>query len=151
MFDYLARLADGKAKRVALLALVFFLLAGAVGGGVADRLDPYGAEDPATETVQAMDRLEQAGLRIPAVIAVVENAPVAEPATRQRVEALEQQVRERPDVAAVTGYYDTGSKAFVAKDGQSTYFAVALKATEDKPWQEAGAEIADEQIGRAHV
>lgn len=144
MFDYLARLANGKAKRVALLALVFFLVAGAVGGGVADRLDPYGAEDPATETVQAMDRLEEAGLRIPAVIAVVEDAPVASPATRQRVEALEQQVRERPDVASVTGYYDTGSRAFVANDGQSTYFAVALKATEDKPWQEAGAEIADE-------
>jgi len=144
MFDALARLADSKAKRVAILALVFFLLAGAIGGGVADRLDPYGAEDPATETVQAMDRLEEAGLRIPAVIAVVEDAPVAEPATRKRVEALEQQIRERSDVASVTGYYDTGSRAFVAKDGQSTYFAVALKATEDKPWQEAGAEIADE-------
>jgi uncharacterized membrane protein YdfJ with MMPL/SSD domain len=144
MFDALARLADGKAKRVALLALVFFLLAGAIGGSVAERLDPYGAEDPATETVQAMDRLEQAGLRIPAVIAVVEDAPVANPATKRRVEALEQQVRERPDVASVTGYYDTGSKAFVAKDGQSTYFAIALTATEDKPWQEAGAEIADE-------
>jgi uncharacterized membrane protein YdfJ with MMPL/SSD domain len=151
MFDYLARLADGKAKRVALLALVFFLVAGAVGGGVADRLDPYGAEDPATETVQAMDRLEQAGLRIPAVIAVVEDAPVADPATRQRVEALEQQVRERPDVASVTGFYDTGSKAFVANDGQSTYFAVALKATEDKPWQEAGAEIADELSAKPGV
>ena len=144
MFDYLAQLANGKAKRVALLALVFFLVAGAVGGGVADRLDPYGADDPATETVQAMDRLEEAGLRIPAVIAVVEDAPVASPATRQRVEALEQQVRDRPDVASVTGYYDTRSKAFVSNDGQSTYFAVALKATEDKPWQEAGAEIADE-------
>lgn len=144
MFDYLARLADRKAKRIALLALVFFLVAGAVGGSVAERLDPYGAEDPATETVQAMDRLEEAGLRIPAVIAVVEDAPVARPATRQRVEALEQQVRERPDVASVTGYYDTRSKAFVSNDGQSTYFAVALKATEDKPWQEAGAEIADE-------
>ncbi len=144
MFDSLARLADGKAKRVALLALVFFLLAGAIGGSVAERLDPYGAEDPATETVQAMDRLEQAGLRIPAVIAVVEDAPVANPATKRRVEALEQQVRERADVASVTGYYDTRSKAFVAKDGQSTYFAIALKATEDKPWQDAGAEIADE-------
>ncbi|HEY3492935.1 MAG TPA: hypothetical protein VGK43_08275, partial [Solirubrobacterales bacterium] len=132
MFDYLARLADGKARRVALLALAFFLVAGAVGGGVADRLDPYGAEDPATETVQAMDRLEEAGLRIPAVIAVVEDAPVASPATRQRVEALEQQVRERSDVASVTGYYGTGSKAFVANDGRSTYFAVALKETEDK-------------------
>ncbi|HEX5989021.1 MAG TPA: MMPL family transporter [Solirubrobacterales bacterium] len=144
MFDYLARLADSKAKRVALLALVFFLVAGAVGGSVADRLDPYGAEDPATETVQAMDRLEEAGLRIPAVIAVVEDAPVTSPATRQRVERLERQVRERPEVASVTGYYDTRSRAFVSNDGRSTYFAVALKATEDKPWQEAGAEIAHE-------
>ncbi len=144
MFDSLARLADSKARRVALIALAFFLLAGAIGGSVADRLDPYGAEDPATETVQAMDRLEEAGLRIPAVIAVVEDAPVAQPATKRRVEALEQQVRERPDVASVTGYYTTRSKAFVANDGGSTYFAIALKATEDKPWQEAGAEIADE-------
>ena len=144
MFDSLARLADGRAKRVALLALVFFLVAGAVGGGVADRLDPYGADDPSTETVQAMDRLEEAGLRIPAVIAVVEDAPVAKPATRARVEALERQIRERPDVASVTGFYETRSRAFVSEDGRSTYFAVALKATEDKAWQDAGAEIADE-------
>jgi uncharacterized membrane protein YdfJ with MMPL/SSD domain len=144
MFDSLATLANGKARRVALFALAFFLLAGAIGGSVADRLDPYGAEDPATETVQAMDRLEEAGLRIPAVIAVVEDAPVADPATRQRIVALEHEIRERPDVASVSGYYDTRSRAFVSEDGQSTYFAVALKATEDKPWQEAGAEIADD-------
>ena len=144
MFDSLARLANGRARLVGILAVVFFLFAGAVGGSVADRLDPYGAEDPSTETVQAMDRLEQAGLRIPAVIAVVEGAPVADPATRQRVERLEREVRDRPEVASVSGYYDTHSRAFVSKDGQSTYFAVALKATEDKPWQEAGADIADE-------
>jgi RND superfamily putative drug exporter len=144
MFDSLARLANGSARRIALLALAFFVLAGALGGSVAERLDPYGAEDPATETVQAMDRLEEAGLRIPAVIAVVEDAPVANPATRRRVEALEREVRERNDVASVTGYYDTPSKAFVSRDGESTYFAVALKATEDKPWQEAGADIADQ-------
>jgi uncharacterized membrane protein YdfJ with MMPL/SSD domain len=144
MFDSLARLANGRAKWVGLSAIVFFLLAGAIGGSVADRLDPYGAEDPATETVKAMDRLEEAGLRIPAVIAVVDDAPVAKPATKARVEALERQVRERADVASVTGYYDTGSRAFVSNDGRSTYFAVALKSTEDKPWQEAGADIADE-------
>ncbi len=111
MFDSLARLANSRAKRVGLLAIVFFLLAGAIGGSVADRLDPYGAEDPSTETVKAMDRLEEAGLRIPAVIAVVEDAPVAEPGTKQRVESLEQQIRARSDVASVTGYYDTGSQA----------------------------------------
>jgi uncharacterized membrane protein YdfJ with MMPL/SSD domain len=144
MFDSLARLANGKARRVALFAVVFFVLAGALGGSVAERLDPYGADDPATETVKAMDRLEEAGLRVPAVIAVVEDAPVAAPATRRRVEALENDVRKRPDVASVSGYYDTRSPAFVSRDGDSTYFAVALKATEDKEQQESGREIADQ-------
>jgi len=144
MFDSLARLADGKAKRVGLLAIVFFLLAGAVGGSVADRLDPYGADDPDTETVQARERLQDAGLRVPAVLAVIEDAPVADPATRQRVENLEDEVAARSDVASVSGYYDTGSRAFVSRDGQSTYFAVALQATEDKELQEAGDEIADQ-------
>jgi uncharacterized membrane protein YdfJ with MMPL/SSD domain len=144
MFDSLARLANDKAKRVGLLAIVFFLLAGAVGGSVAERLDPYGADDPDTETVQARERLQDAGLRVPAVLAVIEDAPVADPATRQRVEKLEDEVAARSDVASVSGYYDTGSRAFVSRDGQSTYFAVALKATEDKELQEAGDEIADQ-------
>jgi RND superfamily putative drug exporter len=151
MFDSLARLANGRAKRVGLLALVFFLLAGAIGGSVADRLDPYGADDPNTETVQAREQLEDAGLRVPAVIAVVQDAPVAKPATKQRVEALENQVRERSDVASVTGYYDSGAKAFVSKDGQSTYFAVALKATGDKELQDVGGEITDELSAKPGV
>ncbi|HEU5253458.1 MAG TPA: MMPL family transporter [Solirubrobacterales bacterium] len=144
MFDSLARLADGRAKRIGLLAIVFFLFAGAIGGSVADRLDPYGADDPDTETVQARERLQDAGLRVPAVIAVVEDAPVAAPATRPRVEKLEREVAARPDVASVNGYYDTGSPAFVSKDKQSTYIAIALKTTDDKELQETGAEIADQ-------
>jgi uncharacterized membrane protein YdfJ with MMPL/SSD domain len=151
MFDSLARLANRRAKRVGLLALVFFLLAGAIGGSVADRLDPYGADDPNTETVQAREKLQDAGLRVPAVIAVVQDAPVAKPATRARVDALERQVRARPDVASVTGFYDTQSQAFVSNDGQSTYFAVALKTTEDKQWQENGADIADELSAKPGV
>ncbi|MEX2105318.1 MAG: efflux RND transporter permease subunit [Solirubrobacterales bacterium] len=142
MFDSLARLADGGARRVGLLAIAFFLVAGAVGGSVASRLDPYGADDPATETVKAKERLQDAGLRAPAVIAVVEDAPVDRPASRARVEALEDEVRERSDVAAVSGYYDTRSRAFVSRDGDSTYFAVSLKATGDKEVQDAGADIA---------
>jgi uncharacterized membrane protein YdfJ with MMPL/SSD domain len=151
MFDSLARLANGNARRVGLFAIAFFLLAGAVGGSVADRLDPYGADDPATETVKAMDRLEEAGLRVPAVIVVVEDAPVADPATRQRVVALQRQVGERNDVAAVSGYYDTRSPAFVSRDRESTYFAVALKATGDKQLQESGADIAEQLSGEPGV
>jgi len=66
MFDALARLADGNARRVGLFAIVFFVLAAAIGGGVASRLDPYGAEDPSTETVVAKERLQDAGEPRPA-------------------------------------------------------------------------------------
>jgi len=143
MFDSLARLADGNARRIGLLAIAFFLLAGALGGSVAERLDPYGADDPATEAVKAREQLDDAGLRIPAVLAVVENAPVAAPATRRRVKRLESIVRRRADVASVSGYYDTHSPVFVSRDRRSTYFAISLKPTDDKAWQEAGAKIAD--------
>jgi uncharacterized membrane protein YdfJ with MMPL/SSD domain len=143
MFDALARFADGNARRIGVFALSFFLLAVALGGSVADRLDPYGADDPATEAVQARERLEDAGFRPLAVVAVVENAPVTQPATRARVEALERSVRHRADVKSVTGYYDTGSPVFVSHDRRSTYFVVTLKPTGDKRWQEAGADIAD--------
>ncbi|HWW66776.1 MAG TPA: MMPL family transporter [Solirubrobacterales bacterium] len=142
MFDALARLANGNARRIGLFAIAFFVLAGVLGGGVASHLDPYGADDPATETVKAKEQLQAAGLRVPAVEAVVENAPVSAAATRTRVEALERSVRRRNDVKSVTGYYDTHSPIFVSKDGKSTYFVVALKPTGDKQWQEAGADIA---------
>jgi RND superfamily putative drug exporter len=144
MFDSLARLADGKARRIGLFAIAFFLLAGVLGGSVASRLDPYGADDPSTETVQARERLQDAGLRVPAVLAVVEDAPVSAPATRRRVEALEDSVRRRADVKAVVGYYDTHSPVFVSRDRRSSYFAISLKPTEDKQLQEAGAEVADQ-------
>ena len=143
MFDSLARLADSHARRVGLLAIVLFLVAGALGGSVAKRLDPYGADDPATETVKAREQLQAAGLRVPAVIAVVKNAPVADVSSRNRVEAMEQQLRRRSDVQSVTGYYDTNSPVFVSRDRNSTYFAIALKPTGDKQLQEAGGDVAD--------
>ncbi|HEX3734671.1 MAG TPA: MMPL family transporter [Solirubrobacterales bacterium] len=151
MFDALARLADGHARRIGLLAIAFFLIAAAVGGSVANRLNPYGADDPATETVKAREQLQDAGLRFPAVVAVVENAPVAKASSRARVESLERSVRRRAEVASVTGYYDTHSRVFVSRDGGSSYFAVSLKATGDKVLQEQGADIADELSTHAGV
>ncbi len=151
MFDSLARLADVHARRVGLIAIGFFLLAGALGGSVANKLDPYGADDPATETVQARDNLQDAGLRVPAVIAVVTDAPVDRPATRARVEAIERQLSERPGVASVSGYYDTRSPAFVSRDGDSTYLAVALKSTDEKEMQDEGSEIAAELSARPDI
>jgi hypothetical protein len=108
MFDALARLANGNARRIGLFAIAFFVLAGVLGGSVASRLDPYGAEDPATETVKAKDELQAAGLRVPAVVAVVKNAPVAAPATRARQELL----LRVSNVSRVTGAWPQLTRAF---------------------------------------
>jgi uncharacterized membrane protein YdfJ with MMPL/SSD domain len=144
MFDALAHFANGNARRIGIAAILFFVLAVAIGGSVASRLDPYGADDPATETVEAREQLEDAGLRVPAVLAVVKDAPVGKASSRARVEALERSVRRRADVEAVSGYYDTHLPSFAAKDRRSSYFVVSLKATGDKELQEAGGEIADQ-------
>ena len=63
MFDALANLAQRRRKLVVLIAVVLFAFAGALGGGVADKLDPYGAEDPDTEAVIADQRLQDQGYR----------------------------------------------------------------------------------------
>jgi RND superfamily putative drug exporter len=151
MFDSLARLADRRARRIGLIAIAFFLIAGALGGSVASRLDPYGADDPSTEAVKAREQLQDAGHRIPGVLVLVDDAPVAKPATRRRIVALEDELRGFGEVESVTGYYDTRSIDFVSRDGGATYVAVALKATDDKKWQEAGADIADRLAGRPGI
>jgi uncharacterized membrane protein YdfJ with MMPL/SSD domain len=151
MFDALARLAERRARRVGLFAIAFFLLAGALGGSVADRLDPYGADDPETEAVEARKALQQAGHRVPGAIVVVRDAPVATAAGRARVAAIAREIRAMPDVQSVSGYLDTRSRDFVSEDGRSTYLAVALTPIDDKAWQEAGAEIADRFEGDSGV
>jgi len=71
MLDRLALLAQRRGRRVIVAAVVFAVAAGALGAGVADRLDPYGADDPATESVKAADRLQDAGYRETGVIVLI--------------------------------------------------------------------------------
>jgi len=151
MFDALARLADRRARRVGLFAVAFFLLAGALGGSVAERLDPYGAEDPATEAIEARETLKQAGFKHPGALVVIREAPVATAAGRRKTATIERQVRALPDVETVAGYLDTRSPDFVSADGRSTYLTVTLAPTDDKQWQEAGAAVVDRFEGDPDV
>jgi uncharacterized membrane protein YdfJ with MMPL/SSD domain len=142
MFDALAGLADRRGRRVVILAVVFFLFAGAVGAGVADRLDPYGADDPDTESVQADERLEDAGYRPTGVVVLIEDVDVTSREGRERVESIAREVGQDPDVMQVTGFLETGSRAFVSEDGDATYLSVRLSPTDDQEFQDAGERIA---------
>jgi uncharacterized membrane protein YdfJ with MMPL/SSD domain len=144
MLDPLARFVYRRRRLVAIGAAAFFLIAGAVGGSVTSHLDPYGADDPATDSVKADDLLQARGYRDASVIVLVQDAPIAKPETRERVEGIERQLRDRGDVAWVRGYYDTGSRAFVSDNRSETYLSVALKPTDDKALQDAASGIADQ-------
>src|SRR3954465_4844555 len=151
MLDGLARFVYPRRGWVAIGAAVFFVAAGGIGGSVASHLGPYGADDPATESVQADDLLQAHGYRPTSVIVLLQNAPVDQPQTKQRVEAIERELSNRKSVAGTTSYYDTRSSDFVSHDGDATYIAVALRPTDDKVQQDAASGIADELNGKPGV
>src|SRR5918911_2193203 len=151
MLTALANLATRRSRTVIVAALIGAVVAGAVGAGVASRLQPYGADDPATESVQADKRLHDAGFQDLGVIALVRNAPVSSAGTKHRLDALAARISEDPAVGRISDYYNTGSRAFVSRDGRSTYLAVALKPSGDKARSDAAKRIADRLDGAPGV
>jgi uncharacterized membrane protein YdfJ with MMPL/SSD domain len=141
MLDRLAHLAQTRGRWVVLVSVAFFLAAGALGSGVADRLIPYDASDPDTESVEAEQLLEDAGYRTADVVVLFRDADVTTPDGEERVGEISKQLAQRKDVEQVVGYLDTGSKDFISRDGDSTYLSVRLTATEDDKIQDAGERI----------
>jgi len=144
MFNALARLADARGKWVVAAAIVFFMAAGAIGGSVADKLDPYGADDPDTETVRAQERLDDAGFRDASAIVLIEGVDATTPAGAKRVAEVASLVRADADVEKVVGFAETNSPDFVSEQGDATYLAVSLVPTADKDQQEAAERLRED-------
>jgi uncharacterized membrane protein YdfJ with MMPL/SSD domain len=151
MMERLAWLADRRGKRVLILAAIFFAAAGVLGAGVADRLDPYGADDPDTESVIAAQRLEDAGFRGTGVVVLVEGVDVRSSEGRPRIQAIARELEADREVASVSSFLSTGSRDFVSRNGDSTYLAVALEPTEDDARQDAAERIAHSLAGERGV
>ncbi len=151
MFDRLARLAQTRGKRVLIIALVFFVAAGALGAGVADRLDPYGADDPDTESVIADDRLERAGYHDTDVIVLLEGVDPRSAEGKRRIEGVAAEVEDAQQVAQISTFTSTRSPAFVSERGDATYLAIALGIDDDDESQDAAQRIADALAGEEGV
>jgi RND superfamily putative drug exporter len=151
MIERLAGLADRRAKRVVVLGVVLFALAGALGAGVAKRLDPFGADDPATESVIADQHLEHAGYRDIGVVVLVRGVDARAAQGRVRVEAIARRLQGDRDVASVASFLSTGSRDLISRDGHATYLVVALKPTGDHARQDAAGRIADSLAGEPGV
>src|SRR5690606_37895051 len=104
MLNALARIAAAHPKRVLILAVLVFVVAGIAGAGVAERLHPYEAEDPDTESVIVSERLERAGYRDVSVLVLIEDVDVRLREGAREVAEIAEQVRSIPEVAEVSGY-----------------------------------------------
>src|SRR3954454_3027727 len=105
-------------RRVLLVAVLAAAVAGAFGSGVVKHMSPYGADDPATQSVQATDRFEAAAHRKidPGIVAIVSTGDVHSAAARRRVEQVTGQLRREPDVASAVTFYDTHDSSAVSRD-----------------------------------
>jgi uncharacterized membrane protein YdfJ with MMPL/SSD domain len=140
--ERIARLVEQRARRVLLVAALVFAVAAALGASVADRLDPFGVDDPATESVLADQRLEEAGFRETSVVVLVQVDPRTRDG-RARLAAISRELQQDAEVASVSGYLGTGARDFISRDGRASYLAVGLTPTEDRARHEAAERIAD--------
>jgi uncharacterized membrane protein YdfJ with MMPL/SSD domain len=150
VFAALTSLATRRPKRVVLVAVLVVVAAAAAGASVADRLDPYAAEDPATESVRADELLERAGVGAGADVVALVDTPggVGTPESRARVADVASELRADPDVAGVVTF-EQGGRALVARDGRSTYVAASLRPGADE--NDAGERLIDRFEGRPGV
>jgi RND superfamily putative drug exporter len=149
MLTRLAGIAYAHPRRVIALAVTLAVFAAAFAGGVADRLGPYGADDPDSETYRTGERLREAtGLMNSdnAVVLVRADAPVGSDATRTQVEAVASEMRGIGGVGRVTSYYDTRDPAMVSRDQRATYVVATFEAgaEEEDTAERIGAALADE-------
>jgi uncharacterized membrane protein YdfJ with MMPL/SSD domain len=133
MFTALADLAYRRGRRVVILAVLAALAAGAVGSSVADRLDPYNADDPASESYRAEQLLERSGAEptVDVVVLVETEADVRSGPGRARVERVAAELRGDPDVATVTTF-EEGGRALISRDGTASYVTASLTPKADE-------------------
>src|SRR5437763_12835463 len=145
MFSKLAPFLHANRRRVVLAAVLVAAIAGAFGFGVAKHLSPYGANDPATQSVQATNRFQAAAHRQidPGIVALVRGGNVRSPAAQQRVEQVAHQLRAGPDVASVVTFYDAHDPALVSRDGRSTYVVAYFTPRSDKQLTDDAQQIQD--------
>lgn len=118
-----------------LAAAVLLVAVGSTwGAGVFGQLTGGGFDDPASESSRAYERItDELGPQGADVIVLwsSDSVPADQPAFRDPVTATVTRLRERPEVASVTTWYDTQAPALLATDRRATYALVQLRPADE--------------------
>jgi len=140
-------------RAVLYVTVIGAVVAGVFGSSVANHLSPYGATDPATQSVQATNRFQDATNREidPGVVALVTVGNVHTPTAQARVDRVVNQLSTGPDVATAVSYYQTHDPAMVSRDGSQTYVIAYFKPKSDTQLKDDAQQIENGFTGQRDV
>src|SRR5947209_15198889 len=149
----LAKLLHENGRRVLIGAVICAVVAGVFGSGVSNRLWPYSAKDPASQSVKAGNRFEAStGRQITAgAVALVSSGRIDTAAARRRVDQVASELRAERDVAQVQSFYTAHDPAMVSRDRQSTYILAYFKPLSDKALKNVAQQIENHFAGQTDV
>ena len=113
-------------------ALVLIAVGTTWGTGVFGSLTGGGFEDPASESSRIRERIiaEFGNQDIDLLVLYSsDTATVDQPEFREAVTATLDRIRQRPEVATVTSWYETQVPSMVSADRRATYVALQLRAS----------------------
>jgi uncharacterized membrane protein YdfJ with MMPL/SSD domain len=132
----LAAFVNRRAKRILVVAGLFFVIAGALGGPVAGQLsaEDEDFQDPGAQNIVASQRLVAAGggredTGLVALVSPGRNVRT-DPATQAKVRAIQRTIEADPGVEGARSYLDTRNPAFVSRDGRQTVVLASFTGDE---------------------
>jgi uncharacterized membrane protein YdfJ with MMPL/SSD domain len=162
VMNLLADLATRRPKLVLAAAVLLAAAAIAASTSLSDRLAPYAADDPATESVRADRLLEERGVDVGVDVVALVSTPegTAAPAAKARVADAAAMLRADREIGRVVTPAQ-GGKAMIARDGRRVYVAAsfrpgvddiaAAKRLLDAAGERPGVVLGGSAIARAQV
>jgi RND superfamily putative drug exporter len=134
MLTRFARLSTGRPRAVLLVAAVFFVVAGAVGGGVAEHLTSGGFDDPDAESSVAGELLaDEFDTGVPNVILLVtaKSGDVDDPDAAAAGQALTERLAAEPGLDDVVSYWSEGNAPPLRSEGGDRALVIGRIDIED--------------------
>ena len=150
MFSRIGRFTVRRRRLVLVLTFLVVLLAGALGGGVFDRLVNGGFADPDAESTRAADLLEdEFGAGAPNVVLLVtaNEGDVDSAAVTEAGLALTEELAAYPRADDVVSYWSLGSPPPLRSEDSTEALIVGRLAGDQDEWQDVADGLAEEFNG----
>jgi putative drug exporter of the RND superfamily len=150
MLSWFAALATRRARIVVIGAVVLFVVAGGLGGGVADRLTTGGFEDLSSESAHADDVLAEqfdTGTFNVLLLVTARSGNVDDPAVAEAGRALTARLAGEPDVSTALSYWSESNAPPLRSDDGRSALVVGRIALDDDALNDRIEELGPE-LGR---